>query len=51
MVSVINGFRWSLLSAKPPDAMMLVSICVVVVLLIGGLFYFKKMDLYFANVV
>ena len=30
---------------------MLVSIGVVVVLLVGGLFYFKRMEQYFADVV
>jgi lipopolysaccharide transport system permease protein len=51
MVSVIDGFRWALLGAKPPEAMMLVSIGVVVLLLVGGLFYFKRMEQYFADVV
>jgi lipopolysaccharide transport system permease protein len=31
--------------------MMLVSVGVVVVLLVGGLFYFKRMEQYFADVV
>jgi lipopolysaccharide transport system permease protein len=31
--------------------MILVSIGVVVVLLVGGLFYFKRMDQYFAELV
>jgi lipopolysaccharide transport system permease protein len=51
MAGVIEGFRWALLGAKPPDAMILVSVGVVVVLLIGGLFYFKRMEQYFADVV
>lgn len=51
MVCVIDGFRWALLGSKPPEAMMLVSIAVVFVLLIGGLFYFKKMEQFFADIV
>lgn len=51
MAGVIEGFRWALLGAKPPEAMLLVSVGVVVVLLIGGLFYFKRMEQYFADVV
>jgi lipopolysaccharide transport system permease protein len=51
MVGVIEGFRWALLGTKPPEAIILVSVCVVIVLLIGGLFYFKKMEQYFADVV
>jgi lipopolysaccharide transport system permease protein len=51
MAGVIEGFRWVLLGAEPPGAMILVSIFVVVILLVGGLFYFKKMEQYFADVV
>ncbi|GAB6285095.1 MAG: hypothetical protein STSR0009_12960 [Methanoregula sp.] len=48
-VGVIDGFRWALLGTKPPEAMILVSIGVVVVLLVGGLFYFKRMWQYFCG--
>jgi lipopolysaccharide transport system permease protein len=51
MVGVIEGFRWALLGTKPPEAMILVSVGVVILLLIGGLFYFKRMEQYFADVV
>jgi lipopolysaccharide transport system permease protein len=51
MAGVIEGFRWALLGTNPPEVMILVSIGVVVLLLIGGLFYFKKMEQYFADVV
>ena len=51
MVGVIEGFRWALLGTKPPEAIILVSACVVVLLLVGGLFYFKRMEQYFADVV
>lgn len=51
MVGVIEGFRWALLGTNPPEAMILVSVGVVVVLLVGGLFYFKRMEQYFADVV
>jgi lipopolysaccharide transport system permease protein len=51
MVGVIEGFRWALLGSKPPEALILVSICVVIILLGGGLFYFKRMEQYFADVV
>jgi len=46
MAGVIEGFRWAFLGAKPHEAMLLVSVGVVV-LLIGGLFYFKRMEQYF----
>jgi lipopolysaccharide transport system permease protein len=51
MVGVIEGFRWALLGLEPPGALILVSVGVVICLLIGGLFYFKRMDQYFADVV
>jgi len=51
MAGVIEGFRWALLGTNPPESMILVSVGVVVLLLIGGLFYFKRMEQYFADVV
>jgi lipopolysaccharide transport system permease protein len=51
MAGVIEGFRWALLGSTPPSAMILVSVGVVVVLLVSGLFYFKKMEQYFADLV
>lgn len=51
MSGVIEGFRWVLLGTNPPEAMILVSVGVVILLLVGGLFYFKKMEQYFADVV
>ena len=51
MSGVIEGFRWALLGTNPPEAMILISVGVVVFLLVGGLFYFKRMEQYFADVV
>jgi len=51
MAGVIEGFRWALLGTNPPEAMILISVGVVVLLLVGGLFYFKRMEQYFADVV
>jgi lipopolysaccharide transport system permease protein len=51
MAGVIEGFRWALLGTTPPGGMILVSTGVVVFLLVGGLFYFKRMEQYFADVV
>jgi lipopolysaccharide transport system permease protein len=51
MAGVIEGFRWALLGTTPPGGMILVSTGVVILLLIGGLFYFKRMEQYFADVV
>ena len=45
MVGVIEGFRWALLGKGNPDfTPILVSVAVVLVLLAGGLFFFKRME-------
>ncbi len=51
MAGVIEGFRWALLGTNPPESMIFVSVIVVIFLLIGGLFYFKRMEQYFADIV
>jgi lipopolysaccharide transport system permease protein len=45
MVSVIDGFRWALTGhGQPPGPIMLVSAAMVVVLLMGGLIFFQRME-------
>jgi len=45
MVSVVDGFRWALLGKSAPDwRAMLVSLAIVIVLLLSGLYYFRKME-------
>lgn len=51
MTGVIQGFRWALAGGKAPDPSIFVSAGVVVVLLIGGLFYFRRMERVFADIV
>jgi lipopolysaccharide transport system permease protein len=51
MVGVIQGFRWSLVGAVSPGASVVVSIAVVVALLVGGLFYFRRLEDTFADVI
>jgi len=52
MAGVIEGFRWALLGKKSPEFMtMAVSAAVVLVLLLGGVLYFKRMERTFADVV
>ena len=52
MVGVVEGFRWSILG-KPesPGALVLVSTVVVLTLLVGGMFYFRRMEQHFADTV
>lgn len=51
MVGVIEGFRWVLLGTNPPSTLIAVSFGVMVILLVSGLFYFRRMEQYFADVV
>jgi len=52
MAGVIEGFRWALLGKQAPSFPGLaVSILVVLVLLLGGLVFFKRMEASFADVV
>jgi lipopolysaccharide transport system permease protein len=52
LVGVIEGFRWALLGTQQPDfIVMLVSACAVFTLLIAGLFYFRKVERVFADVI
>lgn len=52
MVGVIEGFRWALLGKSVPDpAMLAVSAVVVLVALVGGLVFFRRMEDSFADVV
>jgi lipopolysaccharide transport system permease protein len=52
MAGVIEGFRWALLGkASAPGPMLAVSVLVVAIVLIGGLFYYRRMEKTFADVV
>lgn len=52
MVAVIVGFRWILLGSPPPDLMLVLpSVGLVLLFLVGGLFYFKKMEGLYADIV
>ncbi len=52
MAGVVEGFRWALLGkANPPGALFAVSVAVVALLTIGGLYYFRRMEQQFADVV
>ena len=51
IAGVIQGFRWALLGASPPDALMWVSLAVTLLILVGGILYFQRMEDSFADVV
>jgi len=52
MAGVIEGFRWALLGkVQAPGAMLMVSAVVVALVLVGGLYYYRRMEKTFADVV
>lgn len=52
MVGVVEGFRWALLGARPPDSLTLaVSTVISVIVLISGMYYFRRMERTFADMV
>jgi len=52
MVGVVEGFRWALLGTKTaPGPMIAVSGVAAIALLVGGAFYFRRMEKTFADVV
>ena len=52
MVGVIDSFRWAILGAGgPPPAALGVSVLAIAAMLVSGLFYFRRMERRFADVV
>lgn len=52
MAGVVEGFRWALIGrGTPPWSLMAVSAATAVLLLIGGLFYFRRVEHGFADVI
>jgi lipopolysaccharide transport system permease protein len=52
MVGVVEGFRWALLgTSTAPGPLLVVSSLAALALLIGGAFYFRRMERSFADVV
>jgi len=52
MAGVVEGFRWALLGkAEPMGGMLAISVGVAVLLFITGLYYFRRMEKTFADVV
>jgi lipopolysaccharide transport system permease protein len=49
MTGVIEGFRWALLGANAPSAIILVSTFISIILVISGAFFFRRMQRTFAD--
>jgi lipopolysaccharide transport system permease protein len=51
MAGVVEGFRWALLGVgQAPGASTLISIVIAIVILVTGLFYFRRMEKTFADI-
>jgi lipopolysaccharide transport system permease protein len=52
IVGVVEGFRWALLGKAPPDPVpMAISFTIVLLLLVGGLAYFRRTEREFADII
>jgi lipopolysaccharide transport system permease protein len=51
VVTVLDGFRWSMADGPPPGPQALVSLAVVIVLGVAGTIYFRRVERSFADVV
>jgi lipopolysaccharide transport system permease protein len=51
MAGVIQGFRWAIMGGSPPGELFLVSVVMVVILFVSGLYYFRRMEKTFADLV
>jgi lipopolysaccharide transport system permease protein len=52
MATVVEGFRWALVgSAPPPASMVAASIVAVAVVIAGGVWYFRRTEGLFADVI
>lgn len=52
MVGVVEGFRWALAGEPaPPVSLLAVSTIATLVMLIGGLFYFRRLESQFADLI
>jgi lipopolysaccharide transport system permease protein len=51
MAGVIQGFRWVIMGGDPPGELFVVSILMVLVLFVSGLYYFRRMERTFADTI
>jgi lipopolysaccharide transport system permease protein len=51
LTAAIDGFRWALLGEPYPSDYQWIGTGIIMVLLFGGLFFFKRIERVFADVV
>jgi lipopolysaccharide transport system permease protein len=51
MAGIVEGFRWAVLGTNPPNPLSSLSLGIALILLLGGLFYFKSVERTMADLV
>ena len=51
MAGVIQGFRWSIFGSDPPGIMIFLSIFMVIIIFISGIYFFTKVESKMADLV
>jgi lipopolysaccharide transport system permease protein len=51
MAGVVEGFRWALVGGPKPGAVVLASAAATILLLVGGIAYFQRVERSFADVI
>jgi len=51
MMGVIEGFRWAALGGPRPDTTIIVSAAATLLILVGGLAYFRRVERTFADTI
>ena len=51
LVGLVDGLRWSLVGGPPPPLADLASLVSAVVIVVGGLYYFRSVEVSFADVI
>jgi lipopolysaccharide transport system permease protein len=51
MAGVIQSFRWAIIGSDPPGVLFIMSVVVVIILFVSGLFYFRRMERTFADTI
>jgi lipopolysaccharide transport system permease protein len=50
MTGVVEGFRWALLGTETgPTLMLILSVSISLIVLVSGLYYFRRMERTFAD--
>jgi lipopolysaccharide transport system permease protein len=51
MAGVIQSFRWAIIGSDPPGVLFIMSVVMVIILFVSGLFYFRRMERTFADTI